>query len=152
MHWGQANTANWRVSGGAAPAVWPAAASTSPCSSSGCRAPPWQLASFSFCQAAIHVPLNARLWVISSCCPAVAEVLRVIISTYREVFKAPNLTDAVLFSNYAVTVLVVDEVVREVSTMFASKPFPACGAGVGPTGWLCCCAGIGLGKHPRLQP
>ncbi|KAL4431611.1 hypothetical protein ABPG77_001453 [Micractinium sp. CCAP 211/92] len=44
---------------------------------------------------------------------ALAEVLRVIISTYREVFKAPNLTDAVLFSNYAVAVLVVDEVVRE---------------------------------------
>lgn len=44
---------------------------------------------------------------------ALSEVLRVIISTYREIFKAPSLTDAVLFSNYAVTALVVDEVVRE---------------------------------------
>lgn len=51
-----------------------------------------------------------------TCLPpaAVAEVLRAIIGTYRELFKAPALTEAVLFSNYAATALVVDEVCREV--------------------------------------
>lgn len=45
-----------------------------------------------------------------------AEVLRAIIGTYRELFKAPALTEAVLFSNYALTALVVDEVCREVGS------------------------------------
>ncbi|PRW60145.1 6-phosphogluconolactonase 1 [Chlorella sorokiniana] len=44
---------------------------------------------------------------------ALAEVLRAIIGTYRELFKAPALTEAALFSNYALTALVVDEVCRE---------------------------------------
>lgn len=51
------------------------------------------------------------------CAPSarvVAEVLRAIIGTYRELFKAPALTEAGLFSNYALTALVVDEVCREV--------------------------------------
>lgn len=43
-----------------------------------------------------------------------AEVLRAIIGTYRDVLKAPALTDAALFSNYALAALVVDEVCREV--------------------------------------
>ena len=43
-----------------------------------------------------------------------AEVLRTIIAVYREVFKAAALTDALLFSNYALAALVVDEVCREV--------------------------------------
>lgn len=47
-------------------------------------------------------------------CAAVAEVLRAIIGTYRELFKAPTLTEAALLSNYALTALVVDEVCREV--------------------------------------
>jgi len=50
---------------------------------------------------------------------AVAEVLRAIIGTYRELFKAPALTEAVLFSNYALTALVVDEVCREVGASCA---------------------------------
>ncbi|EFN53185.1 hypothetical protein CHLNCDRAFT_137003 [Chlorella variabilis] len=44
---------------------------------------------------------------------ALAEVLRTIIAVYREVFKAAALTDALLFSNYALAALVVDEVCRE---------------------------------------
>lgn len=54
-----------------------------------------------------------------------AEVLRVIIGVYRELFRATSLTDAVLFSNYALTALVVDEVCREV--------------GGGPPRQLTCC-------------
>jgi hypothetical protein len=43
----------------------------------------------------------------------VAEVLRAIIGCYKDLFKA-TLTDAILFSNYAQTVLVIDEVCKEV--------------------------------------
>lgn len=46
--------------------------------------------------------------------PAVAEVLRAIIAAYRELFKAATLTDGVLLSNYAMAVLVVNEVCKEV--------------------------------------
>ena len=46
--------------------------------------------------------------------PVVAEVLRAIIAAYRELFKAASLTDGVLLSNYALAVLVVDEVCKEV--------------------------------------
>lgn len=63
--------------------------------------------------------------------PVVAEVLRAIIGTYRELFKAPALTEAVLFSNYAATALVVDEVCREVG-----------GAGAGPGGRCHKCWGM----------
>ena len=43
-----------------------------------------------------------------------AEVLRAIIAAYRELFKAATLTDGVLLSNYAMAVLVVNEVCKEV--------------------------------------
>ena len=45
---------------------------------------------------------------------AVAEVLRAIIAAYRDLFKAASLTDGVLLANYALAVLVVDEVCKEV--------------------------------------
>ena len=43
-----------------------------------------------------------------------AEVLRSIIGVFREQFKAASLTDAVIFSKYALAALVVDEVCKEV--------------------------------------
>ena len=39
-----------------------------------------------------------------------AELLRLLISTYKEMFKSAQLTDTLLFQHYATTVLVVDEV------------------------------------------
>lgn len=45
---------------------------------------------------------------------AVSAVLAAIIAAYKEVFRGASLTDALLFSNYAIVVLVVDEVCREV--------------------------------------
>ncbi|KAL4859103.1 hypothetical protein ACK3TF_000878 [Chlorella vulgaris] len=44
---------------------------------------------------------------------ALSAVLAAIIAAYKEVFRGASLTDALLFSNYAVVVLVVDEVCRE---------------------------------------
>ena len=32
---------------------------------------------------------------------------------YKEIFKTPELTDAILLSNYAQTILVIDEVCKE---------------------------------------
>lgn len=77
-----------------------------------------------------------------TCLPpaAVAEVLRAIIGTYRELFKAPALTEAVLFSNYAATALVVDEVCREVG-----------GVGAGRSGRCCECRGCARPWAPALQ-
>ena len=54
--------------------------------------------------------------------PAVAEVLRAIIGAYKDLFKVQQqqqgggggLSDALLFSNYGLAALVVDEVCREV--------------------------------------
>ncbi len=43
----------------------------------------------------------------------VSEVLRTLIEVYKEVFRAPTLTDALLLQHYAQTMLVVDEVCRE---------------------------------------
>ena len=98
-------------------------------------------------------------------CHAVSEVLRAIISTYREVFKAPNLTDAVLFSNYAVAALVVDEVVREVRCAQPQRSAAqrntaqeraraaasmACWQGMGLAG--CALVARGLGERCSRQP
>ncbi|KAI3436211.1 hypothetical protein D9Q98_002265 [Chlorella vulgaris] len=44
---------------------------------------------------------------------ALSAVLAAIIAAYKEVFRGASLTDALLFSNYAIVVLVVDEVCRE---------------------------------------
>jgi hypothetical protein len=45
----------------------------------------------------------------------VAEVLRTLIGVYKEAFKVPTLSDAVMFDNYAQTIIVLDEVCKEVS-------------------------------------
>ena len=94
-----------------------------------------------------------------------SEVLRAIISTYREVFKAPNLTDAVLFSNDAVAALVVDEVVREVRCAQPQRSAAqrntaqeraraaasmACWQGMGLAG--CALVARGLGERCSRQP
>lgn len=44
----------------------------------------------------------------------VAEVLRTLIDIYKEVFKVPSLTDAILLQNYPTTILVIDEVLKQV--------------------------------------
>ncbi|KAH7618943.1 hypothetical protein NADE_005791 [Nannochloris sp. 'desiccata'] len=44
---------------------------------------------------------------------AVSEVLKTLIDAYKEIFKAPELTDAILLQNYPHTILVVDEVCKE---------------------------------------
>ena len=45
--------------------------------------------------------------------PAVSEVLRTLIAVYKEIFKAPTLTDVVLLQNYPQTILTIDEVCKE---------------------------------------
>lgn len=42
-----------------------------------------------------------------------SEVLRTLIEVYKEVFRVPALSDAVLLQHYPQTLLVVDEVCRE---------------------------------------
>lgn len=81
------------------------------------------------------------------------EVLRAIIGAYRELFKAPALTEAVLFSNYALTALVVDEVCREVGCGCC----PASGVSVRPACWawrahaaLCCSVCVPVFVIPQL--
>jgi hypothetical protein len=73
----------------------------------------------------------------------VAEVLRAIISAYRDLFKAASLTDGVLLANYALAVLVVDEVCKEVGGWVGAW-MRACGRagcsnGWAPLGGLCRC-------------
>lgn len=46
---------------------------------------------------------------------AVSEVLRLLISVYKDVFRVPSLSDTVFFQNYAQTMLVIDEVCKEAS-------------------------------------
>ena len=45
---------------------------------------------------------------------AVSEVLRTLIDVYKEVFKAPILTDVIMLQNYPQTILTIDEVCKEV--------------------------------------
>jgi hypothetical protein len=52
----------------------------------------------------------------------VAEVLGTLIDAYRELLRAPTLTDAAVFANYALAVLIVDEVCREVGAVPAWVP------------------------------
>lgn len=49
--------------------------------------------------------------------PTVSEVIRTLISVYKDLFKVPALSDAVMFQHFAQTVLVVDEVCKEVSAL-----------------------------------
>jgi hypothetical protein len=43
----------------------------------------------------------------------VSEVLKTLINAYKEIFKAPELTDTILLANYPQTIFVVDEVCKE---------------------------------------
>ena len=65
---------------------------------------------------------------------AVAEVLRTLIGVYTEAFRVPALSDALLFSNYAQTILVVDEVCKEVSRSAAAAAAAWCACSRRPEG------------------
>lgn len=61
----------------------------------------------------MHYTRNIHLKHIKSYISAVGIVLRAIIDTLKELTRAPTLTDALLFQNYAQTILVLDEVCKE---------------------------------------
>lgn len=63
-------------------------------------------------------------------------MLRALIGAYKEAFKVPTLSDALLFANYAQTILVVDEVCKEV------RDAPA----------YCACWAVGAARREGADP